>query len=291
MCGVVWIRFWRRNGLDGQQFKSISDKSLLWAITANEHSLRNPSSWDSDKAIELNGNHSTGTKTPMDHSRPTFSLVCGKLSLRLTGEHEWEQCGHVCVCCTSRQARWTSLITQWFPGSTDCFNKRQLSSIVARRTLPSKHKRNTWINADGKCNIPYCVCVIWRNVKVCLPGCAAWLITLINLSTRTWLYELLSWSGTGSCSRSRRSVFIPTDGAGKEVVTQTFRGNMNSTLLFHKMSDTGAHILSYFINSNLSVGKSIFSAIWSQWGLRGLAEHGVTVNKQLENTRHFIKKL
>lgn len=46
------------------------------------------------------------------------------------------------------------------------------------------------------------------------PGCAAWLITLISLSTSTRLYELLSWSGTGNCSRSRRSWFIPSHRRG-----------------------------------------------------------------------------
>lgn len=44
--------------------------------------------------------------------------------------------------CTSRHARWTSLIIQWSPDSTDCFNKRQLSSRVARRTLLSTQTHN-----------------------------------------------------------------------------------------------------------------------------------------------------
>lgn len=41
---------------------------------------------------------------------------------------------------TSRQARWTSLMMQRAPDSTDCFRRRQLSSRVAKRTLPSKHQ-------------------------------------------------------------------------------------------------------------------------------------------------------
>lgn len=38
---------------------------------------------------------------------------------------------------TSRQARWTSLTMHRVPDSTDCFRRRQLSSRVAKRTLPS----------------------------------------------------------------------------------------------------------------------------------------------------------
>lgn len=53
-----------------------------------------------------------------------------------------KKCLCVYVDCTSRHARWTSLIIQWSPDSTDCFNKRQLNSRVARRTLLSTETYN-----------------------------------------------------------------------------------------------------------------------------------------------------
>lgn len=90
----------------------------------------------------------------------------------------------VCVDCTSRHARWTSLIIQQSPDSTDCFNKRQLSSRVARRTLLSTQTHNAC--AVRIYIVHYIINEQITNVCV-LPSIAAWLITLISLSTSTRL--------------------------------------------------------------------------------------------------------
>lgn len=82
----------------------------------------------------------------------------------LTGLSVWHNQVHIVVCCTSRQASCTSLIIQWFPDSTDCFNKRQLSSNVARRTLPSVFKsREIWVSTEDNLLLFHwgvCICVL-----------------------------------------------------------------------------------------------------------------------------------